>query len=81
MNTWLPLLATLLIQAFSALSLMAVPVLVPVEGGVPRLSANGIGLYLFCGYVGAVLGSLGAGPIVARLGAIRTSQYALALSA
>lgn len=81
MNTWLPLLVTLLIQAFSALSLMAVPVLVPVEGGVPRLSANGIGLYLFCGYVGAVLGSLGAGPIVARLGAIRTSQYALALSA
>ncbi|MBK7657409.1 MAG: MFS transporter [Betaproteobacteria bacterium] len=80
MNTWLPLLVTLLIQAFSALSLVAVPVLVPVEGGVPRLSANGIGLYLFCSYVGAVLGSLGAGPIVARLGAIRTSQYALALS-
>jgi len=81
MNTWLPLLATLAIQAFSALSLMAVPVLVPVEAGLPRLSANGIGLYLFFGYVGAVLGSLGAGPIVAKLGAIRTSQCALLLSA
>ncbi len=81
MNTWLPLLVTLLIQAFSALSLMAVPVLVPVEAGLPRLSANGIGLYLFFGYVGAVLGSLGSGPIVAKLGAIRTSQYALLLSA
>lgn len=81
MKSWAPLLVTLLIQAFSALSLMAVPVLVPIEAGPPRLSANGIGLYLFCGYVGAVLGSLGAGPIVARYGAIRTSQYALLLSA
>ena len=81
MKSWLPLLVTLLIQAFSALSLMAVPVLVPVELGAPRLSANGIGLYLFFGYMGAVLGSLGAGAVVARLGAIRTSQYALLLSA
>ena len=33
MKSFLPLLITLLIQAFSALALMAVPVLVPVEPG------------------------------------------------
>ena len=81
MNTFVPLLVTLLIQSFSALGLMAVPVLIPVEPGVPRLSASGIGLYLLCAYAGAMVGSLAAGPLVERWGAIRTSQCALLLSA
>lgn len=84
MNSFLPLLVTLLIQAFSALALMAVPVLVPalasVEGGPPRLTAAGIGGYLLFGYLGAVIGSLSAGSLVDRWGAIRTSQGALLLS-
>lgn len=81
MNTVAPLLVTLLIQSFSALGLMAVPVLIPVEPGLPRLSASGIGLYLLCAYAGAMVGSLAAGPLVDRWGAIRTSQCALLLSA
>lgn len=81
MNTFVPLLVTLLIQSFSALSLMAVPVLIPVELGLPRLSPAGIGLYVLCAYAGAILGSLSAGALVDRWGAIRTSQCALLLSA
>lgn len=85
MQSFLPLLITLLIQAFSALALMAVPVLVPVaaavELGPPRLSAAGIGAFLLLAYLGAVLGSLSAGSFVERWGAIRTSQVALGVSA
>jgi predicted MFS family arabinose efflux permease len=76
----IPLLTTLLIQSFSALALMVIPVLVPVEA-TPRLSAAGLGLYLLFAYTGAVLGSLAAGPLVERWGAIRISQWALMLSA
>ena len=76
-----PLLVTLLIQSFSALSLMAVPVLVPAELGLPRLTPSGIGLYIFCAYAGAMLGTLSAGALVDRWGAIRISQWALMLSA
>lgn len=81
MNTFAPLLVTLLIQSFSALGLMAVPVLIPVELGPPRLTAAGIGLYLLCAYIGAMVGSLSAGLLVERWGPIRTSQCALLLSA
>ena len=76
-----PLLVTLLIQSFSALSLMAVPVLVPAELGLPRLTPSGIGLYIFYAYAGAMLGTLSAGALVDRWGAIRISQWALMLSA
>ena len=76
-----PLLVTLLIQSFSALSLMAVPVLIPAELGLPRLTPSGIGLYIFCAYAGAMLGTLSSGALVDRWGAIRTSQWALILSA
>ncbi|MGA8515730.1 MAG: MFS transporter [Burkholderiaceae bacterium] len=76
----IPLLITLLIQSFSAMALMVVPVLVPVEA-TPRLTAAGLGLYLLFSYAGAVLGSLAAGPLVERFGAIRTSQWALVFSA
>ena len=81
MRAFLPLLVTLLIQAFSALAMLAVPVLVPVAPGPPRLTTAGIGLYVLFAYVGAVVGSLCAGPLVDRWGAIRTSQFALLLSA
>ena len=81
MNSFAPLLITLLIQSFSALGLMAVPVLIPAELGPPRLTSAGIGAYLLCAYAGAVLGSLSAGALVDRWGAIRTSQCALLLTA
>ena len=63
-----PLLVTLLIQSFSALSLMAVPVLVPTELGLPRLTPSGIGLYIFYAYAGAMLGTLSAGALAAVTG-------------
>ena len=81
MNSFAPLLITLLIQSFSALGLIAVPVLIPAELGPPRLTPAGIGLYLLCAYAGAVLGSLSAGALIERWGAIKTSQYALLLTA
>ena len=77
MNSFAPLLITLLIQSFSALGLMAVPVLIPAELGPPRLTPAGIGAYLLCAYAGAMLGALSAGALVERWGAIRTSQCAL----
>lgn len=81
MRGFLPLLITLLIQAVSALALIAVPVLVPVDPGPPRLTTAGIGFYVLFAYVGAMVGSLSAGLMVDRWGAIRTSQGALLLSA
>lgn len=81
MNSFAPLLITLLIQSFSALGLIAVPVLIPAELGPPRLTPAGIGMYLLCAYAGAVLGSLSAGALIERWGAIKTSQYALLLTA
>ncbi|MGE0498189.1 MAG: MFS transporter [Ramlibacter sp.] len=81
MRSFLPLAVTLLIQAFSALALMAVPVLVPVEPGTPRLSTAGIGAFVLVAYFGAVIGSLSAGSLVERWGAIRSSQVALLVSA
>jgi len=81
MGPLLPLAITLLIQSFSSLALVALPVLSPALGGVPRLSAAGIGLYLVCAYAGAIVGSLSAGACVERWGAIRVSRYALKLSA
>ena len=81
MNSFAPLLITLLIQSFSALGLMAVPVLIPAELGPPRLTPAGIGAYLLCAYAGAMLGALSAGALVERWGAIRTSQCALLLTA
>ena len=81
MKAFLPLLITLLIQAFSALAMMAVPVLVPVVPGPPPLTTAGIGVYVLFAYVGAIVGSLSAGPLVDRWGAIRVSQCALLLSA
>ncbi len=64
----------------SAFALMAVPVLVPVESGPPRLTTAGIGAYVLFAYIGAVVGSLSAGTLVDRWGAIRTSQGALLVS-
>ncbi len=64
MNSFAPLLITLLIQSFSALGWMAVPVLIPVELGPPPLSAAGLGLYVPRAYDGAVMGSLYAGRLV-----------------
>ena len=81
MKAFLPLLITLLIQAFSALAMMAVPVLVPAVPGPPPLTTAGIGVYVLFAYVGAIVGSLSAGPLVDRWGAIRVSQCALLLSA
>jgi predicted MFS family arabinose efflux permease len=81
MGPLVPLAITLLIQSFSSLALVAVPVLSPALGGMPRLSAAAIGLYLVCGYGGAIVGSLSAGACVERWGAIRVSRYALKLSA
>jgi MFS family permease len=81
MKGFLALLITLAIQAFSAMAMMAVPVLVPAAPGPARLTTAGIGLYVLVAYVGAVVGSLSAGSMVERWGAIRASQYALLLSA
>ena len=81
MKGLLPLIVTLLIQAFSAFAMMAVPVLVPVDPGTPRLTTAGIGAYVLFAYLGAMIGSLSTGPMVERWGAIRTSQGALLFSA
>lgn len=82
MNTnWLPLFATLAIQALVAMAVLAPPVIAPVVAAALGLAPIYAGLYVAIVYVGAMLASLAAGAAVARFGAIRVSQAGLVLCA
>lgn len=72
---------TLTVQALVAAAALIVPVLAPVIGASTGVPAEFIGVYVSLIYVGAMLGSLMAGGWVQRQGAIRASQWGLALCA
>jgi MFS family permease len=70
-----------LVQVFTALSFLTVPVLAPaiaVDLGVPTTL---LGAYSAILWIGGLASSLAAGKIIGRLGALRTSQASLALCA
>ncbi|MDP4622239.1 MAG: MFS transporter [Hydrogenophaga sp.] len=77
-NGW-PLLLTLMIQAMVAMALLTLPVMAPVVAEAMKVSPALVGLYVSVTYAGAMVSALMGGAIVARLGAIRVSQWGLML--
>lgn len=78
---WLPLFATLSIQALVSMAVLTPAVMAPVVAQALGVSAAYLGLYIAIVYVGAMLASLAAGAAVSRFGAIRVSQAGLLLCA
>jgi MFS family permease len=78
---WWPLLLTMVIQAVVALALLTLPVIAPVVAGAIKISPALVGLYVSVTYAGAMVASLLGGATVARMGAIRVSQWGLVLCA
>ena len=81
MSNWLPLLATLFIQAMVAMALLTLPVMAPVAAKALGVSPALVGVYVAITYAGAMFASLTSGTTVSRLGPIRVSQLGLMLCA
>lgn len=81
MQSWWPLLLTLVIQAMVAMALLTLPVIAPVVAQTLQVSPALVGLYVSVTYAGAMVATLMGGATVARLGAIRVSQWGLVLCA
>ena len=81
MKSWWPLLLTLLIQAMVAMALLTLPVIAPLVAQTLQVSPALVGLYVSVTYAGAMVASLMGGAAVARMGAIRVSQWGLLLCA
>ena len=81
MNNWLPLLATLFIQAMVAMALLTLPVMAPVAAQAWSVSPAMVGFYVSITYLGAMFASLTSGNTVSRFGPIRVSQLGLLLCA
>lgn len=77
MTNWLPLLATLFIQAMVAMALMTLPVMAPVAAKDLDVSPAMVGFYVSITYIGAMFASLTSGTTVSRFGPIRVSQLGL----
>ncbi len=81
MQSWWPLLLTLVIQALVAMALLTLPVMAPVVAQTLQVSPALVGLYVSVTYAGAMVATLMGGATVARMGAIRVSQWGLVLCA
>jgi len=81
MSNWLPLLATLFIQAMVTMALLTLPVMAPVAAKSLNISPAMVGVYVAITYAGAMFASLTSGTTVNRVGPIRVSQYGLVLCA
>jgi MFS family permease len=80
-GAWTALALTLAIQALVSMAVLTVPAMAPAMAESLRVSPTLIGAYVAILYVGAMLASLLAGPLVLRYGAIRVSQWGLLLCA
>jgi MFS family permease len=74
---WLVLAVTLAIQAFVSMAVLAVPAMAPAMAEALRVSPSLVGAYVAAVYVGAIVASTLAGPLVLRFGALRVSQWGL----
>ena len=81
MNNWLPLIATLFIQAMVSMALLTLPVMAPVAAKDLTVSPALVGVYIAITYAGAMFSSLTSGTSVTRFGPIRVSQLGLVLCA
>jgi len=81
MQSWWPLLLTLVIQAMVAMALLTLPVIAPMVAQTLEVSPALVGLYVSVTYAGAMVATLMGGATVARMGAIRVSQWGLVLCA
>jgi predicted MFS family arabinose efflux permease len=81
MQSWWPLLLTLVIQAMVAMALLTLPVIAPVVALDLQVSPALVGLYVSVTYAGAMVATLMGGATVARMGAIRVSQWGLVICA
>jgi MFS family permease len=81
MSNWLPLIATLFIQAMVAMALLTLPVMAPVAAKALEVTPALVGVYVAITYAGAMFASLTSGTTVSRLGPIRVSQIGLMLCA
>ena len=81
MQSWWPLLLTLVIQAMVAMALLTLPVIAPVVAQTLQVSPALVGVYVSVTYAGAMIATLLGGATVARMGAIRVSQWGLLLCA
>jgi MFS family permease len=68
---------TLAIQAFVSMAVLTVPAMAPAMADALRVSPSLVGVYVACVYVGAMVASTLAGPLVLRYGALRVSQWGL----
>lgn len=68
---------TLAIQALVAMAVMAVPAMAPAMAQALSLPATLVGAFIAVVYIGAMAGSMSAGPLVRRFGAVRVSQAGL----
>ena len=81
MSNWLPLIATLFIQAMVSMALLTLPVMAPVAAKDLAVSPALVGVYIAITYAGAMFSSLTSGTSVTRFGPIRVSQLGLVLCA
>ena len=81
MSNWLPLIATLFIQAMVSMALLTLPVMAPVAAKDLAVSPALVGVYIAITYAGAMFSSLTSGTSVTRFGPIRVSQLGLILCA
>jgi len=70
-----------LVQVFTALSFLSVPVLAPAIAADLGVSTTLLGAYSAILWTGGLASSLAAGSIIGRLGALRTSQASLVFCA
>jgi predicted MFS family arabinose efflux permease len=80
-SAWRVLAVTLTIQALVSMGVLAVPAMGPAVAQALGVSPTLIGAYIGLVYVGAMVASLMAAPLVTRYGAMRTSQVALLVCA
>lgn len=75
------LFITLSIQAMVSMALLTLPVMAPEAARALGVSTSLLGIYVALAYLGAMASSVLAGSAVARVGAIRISQFGLLLCA
>ena len=80
-NGWVELCITLAIQATASMALLTLPAAAPVVGEALGVSPALVGVFIGVAYIGCIAGSLGAGAVIQRWGAIRISQASLVAAA
>ncbi|HEY2981196.1 MAG TPA: MFS transporter, partial [Anaerolineales bacterium] len=74
-----PLIATMAIQALVSMAVFAPPVLAPAAHDDIGFPASWIGIVTALTFAAATFGALFSGGIIARVGALRMSQFSLLL--